>query len=224
MALGKILIVDDDRTAVSVMKLYVTSLGYQVAGVAYSTRGAIDIAQKIKPDLVLIDIRFGAEVDGIDAALVMGKCMDILIVFVTAHLDQKIIKRAKIAGPSGFINKPIRISDLNITLALALNSKQKKVSAKDMQSLSMEQVLREVYRLTPAESRVTMMICRYPELTTVACALNIKVSTLRTHLKHIYRKTNTNSKAMLIRELQSRVATDLVSESLDLTNTIRQQR
>ena len=61
-------------------------------------------------------------------------------------------------------------------------------------------ILIETYKLTPAEARVTEVLTMYPEPNSTANALNLAFSTVRTHLKHIYRKTNINSKLMLLRE------------------------
>ena len=60
---------------------------------------------------------------------------------------------------------------------------------------------------------------KYPELSTIANALNLALSTVRTHLKHIYRKTNTNSKLMLLREIATGPASKLLrKQSNDKTD------
>jgi len=70
----------------------------------------------------------------------------------------------------------------------------------------------QTYKLTPAEARVTKMLIKYPELNSTANALNLAISTVRPHLKHIYRKTNTNSKLMLLREIATGPASKLISK------------
>ena len=76
-------------------------------------------------------------------------------------------------------------------------------------------ILIETYKLTPAEARVTKMLLKYPELNSTANALNLAISTVRTHLKHIYRKTSINSKLMLLREIATGPAGKLISKHLD---------
>ena len=56
------------------------------------------------------------------------------------------------------------------------------------------------------------MLMKYPELNSTANALNLAISTVRTHLKHIYRKTNTNSKLMLLREIATGPASKLIKK------------
>lgn len=206
-----ILIVDDDRTTASIMQLHLNSFGYHVAGIASSAKEAINIARDLEPDLVLMDIRLGEGADGIDAAMAISKYMDVPIVFVTAHSDKDTLRRAKIVNPVGFINKPLRESDLKTTIEFAINQPPKTTN-KNLNGTSIENILVETYKLTPAEARVVNMLIKYPELNSTANALNLALSTVRTHLKHIYRKTNTNSKLMLLREIATGPAAKLISK------------
>ncbi len=206
-----ILIVDDDRTTASIMQLHLNSFGYHIAGVASSAKEAIQIARDIEPDLVLMDIRLGEGTDGIDAAMAISKHMDVPIIFVTAHSDSDTLRRAKIVNPVGFINKPLRESDLKTTIEFAINAKPKLVKT-DIKDTTLDNILIKTYKLTPAEARVTKMLMKYPELNSTANALNLALSTVRTHLKHIYRKTNTNSKLMLLREIATGPASKLINK------------
>lgn len=206
-----ILIVDDNRTTASIMQLLLNSFGYNVAGIASSAKEAIAIARDIEPDLVLMDIRLGEGADGIDAALVIGKHMDVPIIFVTAHSDSETLRRAKIVNPVGFINKPLRESDLKTTIELAITQIPKKTE-KNLKDISLERMLAKTYKLTPAEIRIIIKLIQYPELNSTANALNLALSTVRTHLKHIYRKTNTNSKLMLLREIATGPTSKLINE------------
>ena len=206
-----ILIVDDDRTTASIMQLHLNNFGYHVADIASSAKEAIDIARDMEPDLVLMDIRLGEGADGIDAAMVISNHMNIPVVFVTAHSDNKTLRRAKIVNPLGFINKPLRESDLKTTIEFAINAKPKIVKP-DIKDTTLDNMLIKTYKLTPAEVRVTKMLMKYPELNSTANALNLALSTVRTHLKHIYRKTNTNSKLMLLREIATGPASKLINK------------
>jgi DNA-binding NarL/FixJ family response regulator len=206
-----ILIVDDDRTTASIMQLHLNSFGYNVAGIASSAKEAIAIARDVEPDLVLMDIRLGEGADGIDAALTISKHMDVPIVFVTAHSDSETLRRAKIVNPVGFINKPLRESDLKTTIEFAITQKPKKTEI-NIKDISLEKVLARTYKLTPAEIKIVIKLIQYPELNSTANALNLALSTVRTHLKHIYRKTNTNSKLMLLREIATGPASKLINK------------
>jgi DNA-binding CsgD family transcriptional regulator len=62
-----------------------------------------------------------------------------------------------------------------------------------------ENHLRDLYRLTPAEAAVTKAITRGEGLQTVADELHISLSTARTHLQHVFEKTDTRRQAELVR-------------------------
>lgn len=209
--MAKILVVDDDRTTTSIIKLHISNLGHDIAGIAYTAKEAINLARESMPDLALIDINLGIGADGIDTALVISKYMDIPIVFVTAYSDSQTLRRAKIVRPQGFVNKPLRQSDIKTAIEFAISSKPKKLY-KDGDKFAVNNALQYTYRLTPAESRVTIMLMQCPQPSYAAEALNISIATVRTHLKHIYQKTNTNSKAMLIREIQTGPVAKLINE------------
>jgi DNA-binding CsgD family transcriptional regulator/PAS domain-containing protein len=59
--------------------------------------------------------------------------------------------------------------------------------------------LRHLYRLTPAETAVAMVIARGEGLQTAADELKIGLTTARTHLQHVFEKTQTRRQAELVR-------------------------
>lgn len=198
----RVLIVDDDRTTTSVMKLYLEESGYRVSGIATNGREAIEKSRETKTDLVLMDIRLGHGMDGIDAAEVINKHLGLPVVFVTAYADKSVLARAKFTDPAGFINKPLRQKDLQTTLELATSNSKKPVRKNNKKSSnSLEEVLVSLYNLTPAEARVAAKLIEYPQLDIAAEALNISLSTAKTHLKRIYRKTNTNRQSVLVHKI-----------------------
>lgn len=198
----KILIVEDDRTTALIEKLYLEELGYQITKIVANGEQAIEMTGKLKPDLVLMDIKLGKGMDGIDAGEVINKEFGIPVVLVTAYTDEALLERAMLTKFAGYINKPIREKDLLATIEIAL-SKIKKLPNQQQKKtdIKIQDVLRRIYNLTPAEARLTVKLLEYPQLKIVAEMLNIKLSTVRTHLKRIYKKTNTNSLPILIHKI-----------------------
>lgn len=198
----KILIVEDDRTTALIEKLYLEELGYQITKIVANGEQAIEMTGKLKPDLVLMDIKLGKGMDGIDAAEVINKEFGIPVVLVTAYTDEALLERAMLTKFAGYINKPIREKDLLATIEIAL-SKIKKLPNQQQKKtdIKIQDVLRRIYNLTPAEARLTVKLLEYPQLKIVAEMLNIKLSTVRTHLKRIYKKTNTSSLPILIHKI-----------------------
>lgn len=200
MSKRKILIVDDDQTTASVIQLYLTNMGCEVAGMATDGRDAINMAKELKPDLVLMDIFLGKGLDGIDAAEIIYRHFGIPIAFVTSHADEATLERAKAIDPIGYINKPIRETDLKTTIELSF-PKTASVSHPKQPKSSLEDILMSLYSLTQTEAKVAAKLVEYPELSYVADALNISVSTARSHLKRIFRKTDTNRQSVLVHKI-----------------------
>ena len=199
MAGESILVVDDDQTTASVMQLYLENFGFVVPDTACTGAEAIEKAKKLKPDLVLMDIRLGKGLDGIDSAEVIMQKLHIPVIYVTAYSDEETLERAQMTNPYGFINKPLRDTDLKTTVRFALDKNKKSPPKK--KSPQLEDVLHQVYDLTPAESRVISKLLDNPDVESTAEALHISVSTVRTHLKHIYRKTDTNRQSALFHKI-----------------------
>jgi DNA-binding CsgD family transcriptional regulator len=59
--------------------------------------------------------------------------------------------------------------------------------------------LRDLYRLTSAEATVAIAIARGQGLQAVADELGISLTTARTHLQHVFEKTQTRRQAELVR-------------------------
>ena len=64
MTKSKILVVDDDRKIVDLVRLYLERDGYRVL-VAYDGLKALELARQRRPDLVVLDLLL-PEVDGLD--------------------------------------------------------------------------------------------------------------------------------------------------------------
>ena len=121
MTAESILVVDDDRTICKVLELQLGHLGYKVIGSARTANEALRMVRTHDPDLVLMDINLGRGGDGINTADVIRKEYSVPVVYVTAYADEETLERAKKTLPFGYVNKPIRNTDLRTAVALAIN-------------------------------------------------------------------------------------------------------
>jgi DNA-binding NarL/FixJ family response regulator len=121
----KILIVEDDRTTSKVLELQLENLGYGVVGSARTANEAIRMVRAHEPDLVLMDINLGRGGDGISTAELVRREHGIPVVYVTAYADEDTLTRAKKTLPFGYVNKPIRPTDLRTTISLAINQAER---------------------------------------------------------------------------------------------------
>jgi len=114
-----ILIVEDDPVITSLIDFMLKDLGYLVVGSASTANGAIDIAKKIRPDLVLMDIHLKGQMDGIEAARTLWGIFNIPVVFLTADAEDATLERAIRTAPFGYIEKPLNKDVFMLTLKTA---------------------------------------------------------------------------------------------------------
>ena len=81
---------------------------------------AVAMADKHRPDVVLMDIMLKGKMDGIEAAGIINKEFGIPVVFLTASSDDKSIQRAKMVEPYGYLLKPFEERDLRSIIEIAL--------------------------------------------------------------------------------------------------------
>ncbi len=96
-----------------------TRMGHRVAFTAANGRELIDGCKTTRPDLIVTDIKM-PEIDGIDAAVEIGKADTIPIILVSAYHDEELLCRAKAGQIFGFLVKPIKQDDLKAAIAIAM--------------------------------------------------------------------------------------------------------
>jgi CheY-like chemotaxis protein len=116
----RVLIVEDDAIIVTLEKWRLSNLGYEVCGAASNGADALDLAEKMQPDIVLMDISLHGDIDGIETAGRIKKKFNIPVIFVTAYIDNATLSRAKAISPDGFLRKPFQDDDLRIAIELGL--------------------------------------------------------------------------------------------------------
>ncbi len=115
----RILIVEDEFIVSSEIQEYLQLMGHTVAGKAKTGQQAVEKAESLKPDLVLMDIGLKGAMDGVEAAEQIYSRFSIPVIYLTAHADVATVKRAKITGPFGYVVKPFDQSDLHSAIEIA---------------------------------------------------------------------------------------------------------
>ncbi|MBE9461675.1 sigma-54-dependent transcriptional regulator [Dyadobacter subterraneus] len=113
-----ILIVEDNYVEASNLQRILAKAGYIVLEIAMSVKEAICIAEKNRPDLVLIDIFLKGPQTGIELAYWLCE-RNIAFVYLSANSNQEILSQAKKTEPYGFLVKPFREKDVLVTLDIA---------------------------------------------------------------------------------------------------------
>jgi response regulator NasT len=98
-----------------------TNLGYLVVGEVGDGRSAVNLARELRPDIVVMDIKFeGEEYDGIDAASELTQEQIAPVLLLTAYSQRELVVRAREAGVVGYLVKPFRETDLVPAIEVAL--------------------------------------------------------------------------------------------------------
>lgn len=111
---------------------------------------------------------------------------------------------ARLHRPSGRRPYLTLVSELTLEEELIENFRPKAlviVSNPDEAGLPDEQALRELYALSDSEARVATAMARGHSIQSASQCLQVSPETLRTHLKHIFRKLGVSRQQDLVRQL-----------------------
>jgi len=114
-----VLIVEDEAIIAADLASKLAQLGYEVAGIVKTGREAIETACRLKPAVVLMDIRLKGPMDGIEAADELRRRIDLPVIYLTAHSDAATLNRAKVTEPFGYILKPFEERELSTVIEMA---------------------------------------------------------------------------------------------------------
>ena len=113
MPAKRILIVDDNAVVRSlVRRLFESQSGFEIAGEAENGRDAIDKAEKLKPDLIILDLVMPV-MTGLDAAPLLKQLLpDVLIILFTQQEGSEVERLAQAAGIDAVVSKSQVASEL----------------------------------------------------------------------------------------------------------------
>lgn len=94
--------------------------GYDVVGEAGDGQQAVDLAESLRPDLVIMDVKMPRR-DGIDAAAEIAAKRIAPVVVLTAFSQRDLVERARDAGAMAYLVKPFSASDLVPAIEVAVS-------------------------------------------------------------------------------------------------------
>lgn len=119
MAAIRILIAEDNDLVSLTLEEQLRGLGYDVVGIARSGTEAVSMALRLRPDLIIMDIRM-PEMDGTEAATRIHDQMAVAIIMLTAYADRETIRRAEAAGALAYLVKPVSENEFPPAINIAL--------------------------------------------------------------------------------------------------------
>src|SRR5690606_35014453 len=112
MSLIRILAIEDDPIYAESLRLVLEELGYLLIEVTDDIHEFFRLIKATLPDILLIDIDLGLEMDGIQLAEKVNQEVEIPFLFVTSYKDSQTVLRAKDVLPAAYITKPYEPASL----------------------------------------------------------------------------------------------------------------
>jgi len=199
----RILIVDDKPLICDNLEMYLNTQDYIVVGKAYDYEDGTTLFLKTEPDLVLLDINFEDERDGINLAEWILKIRPLPIIYLTSYSDKETIERVKKTAPQGYLVKPFNEQSLITTIEIALTNfaiySNKGNSQLNLQKLNYSLM----NKLSNREFEILQKI--YSGLTNqqICNELYITINTLKTHINHAYLKLDVQTRSEAMAKLRN---------------------
>jgi DNA-binding NarL/FixJ family response regulator len=200
----RILIADDHEVArKGIRSILESHPGWEVCAEAKDGREAVEYASQFKPDLLLIDIGM-PNLNGLDAARqILAAMPEALILILTIHDSEHIVREVLAAGARGFLLKSDAGRDL-VAAVEALQGRRTFFTSKVSQMM-LDGYLRpaeahdagEQRILTPREREVIQLVAEGKTTKEIATNLSLSVKTAETHRTNLMRKLDLHSIADL---------------------------
>ena len=116
MTKTRVVVVDDSQFSVGMISNILSEKGYEVVGSAHSLDSALETIRRESPDIVTMDMTMPGA-DGIECTLAIHReAPDVKVIIVSAMMDDEIVRKAKKAKVSGYIQKPVDGDELALLI------------------------------------------------------------------------------------------------------------
>lgn len=115
----RILLVDDESIIRLDLREMLREQGHEIVGEASDGQMAVELAPKLDPDLIIMDIKMPT-MDGLEAVRHINQHRRIPTIMLTAYSQPELVEQAVELGVFAFLVKPIKEHDLLPTIEVAL--------------------------------------------------------------------------------------------------------
>jgi DNA-binding NarL/FixJ family response regulator len=176
----------------------------QVVGEAADGLEAIDEARRLKPDVILMDVRM-PRLDGVEACRrLVAESGAKVVVLTTFDLDEHLFAAVR-AGASGFLLKASRPEELVSAIRAASDGNalvEPRMTKRLLEEFARRPVSPDGDRLfddlTDRERDVLLEVARGASNAEIAARLYISETTVKTHVNHILAKLNVRDRIQAV--------------------------
>ena len=196
----RLVICDKQRILAEALAAALDARGYQVLAVTTTVTDGLSAVSAGRPDVCLLDVQFGDELDGLDAACAIRQWYpDTRIVVLSAVTDLETLTQVIGSGVAGFIGKDKSVDQIASALDVIsaggtiLNSVMPWVRARG----TVPPPRNPLDELSPREKEIVARIVEGQSTRQMAFAMNITVATVRTYVKNVLAKLGAHSRLQL---------------------------
>jgi two-component system, NarL family, response regulator NreC len=197
----KILLADDHTIVRQGLKLILSAhADLEVVGEAANGREAVEMADKLRPDVVLMDVQM-PELNGIEATRKMVAAHPrIRILVLSMHKESVYVREILKAGARGYILKDaIDTELLNAVRSVAQGDGYISPAVASALNEKLKDPSNPVDMLSAREREVLLLIAEGKTNKEIATKLNLSVYTVDSHRGKIMEKLNLHSAGELVR-------------------------
>jgi DNA-binding NarL/FixJ family response regulator len=199
-----LLIEDHTMVRQGLRRLLETNPDVQIVGEVGNGRAALEAAERLRPAVAVIDISLPG-LNGIEVTRQLARVApDIKVLILSMHADEAYVRQSLQAGATGYLLKDADEQDLQrAVMALSVGGSYFSPS---VSRLVLEGYLNqgrhpadELEVLSDREREVLQLVAEGKSNKQVAHALDVAVSTVESHRKHIMEKLNLHNTAEMVR-------------------------
>ncbi|MFL7944391.1 response regulator (plasmid) [Priestia megaterium] len=196
----RILIVDDHLVVREGLKLLIeTSDKYVIVGEAENGRIAIDLVEKLKPDVILMDL-YMPVMSGLEAIKEIRRTNpEIPIVILTTYNEDQLMMKGIEAGAKGYLLKDTGVENLFESIDSAIRGEtllQPEITKRiqNYKTKLLKEQSKSKVMLTPREMTILQAIARGSTSKEIAYDIGIAERTVKSKLTSIYNKLGVDSR------------------------------
>ncbi|MBW1896079.1 MAG: response regulator transcription factor [Deltaproteobacteria bacterium] len=202
----RILIAEDHKIIREGLRsLLEKQVNVEVIGEAENGNKAVQMAQEMSPDVVIMDITM-PELNGIEATRqIMDKCHDVKVIGLSVHPDRQFVEGMLKAGASGYLLKDCAFDDVVTAVRVAaanqtyLSPKVARFVVEGFLGHSLRKGTAAFGVLTTREREVLQLLAEGRTKHEIGDKLCVSPRTVETHRRRIMEKLGVKSIAELVR-------------------------
>ena len=197
----RLVICDSQRIFAEALAAALGKRGYEVLAVTTTVAGGLAAVDAGRPDVCLVDLQFGDEPGGLEAArAIRQRHQGTRVLVLSGVTDPETLPEVMGGGVAGFIRKDQSVNQIAAALeAIAaggnvLDPALLRTRARRRARLQSRDLLED---LSPREKEIVARIVRGQSTRQMSFAMNITVGTVRTYVKNVLAKLGAHSRLQL---------------------------